>query len=161
SFSAREAALESANDPNEKPVIRTPDYRLRVFVSSTLRELAEERNAAREAILALRLGPVMFEAGARAHPSPGLYRAYLTQSHIFLGIYWKSYGWVAPGETISGLEDEFIQSAAFPRLIYIKEPRAERDPGLKKMLERLTAEGAVSYKYFSSPAELRELVEND
>ena len=37
--------------PNPKrPVIRTPDQRLRVFVSSTLQELAEERAAAREAI---------------------------------------------------------------------------------------------------------------
>jgi len=32
-------------------VIRTPDYHLRVFVSSTLKELAEERKAVRWAIL--------------------------------------------------------------------------------------------------------------
>ncbi|HJW76647.1 MAG TPA: DUF4062 domain-containing protein [Thermoleophilia bacterium] len=50
-------------------VIRTPDYRLRVFVSSTLKELAEERDAVRQAILRLRLGPVMFEPGARSHPA--------------------------------------------------------------------------------------------
>ena len=31
----------------DRPVIRTPDQRLRVFVSSTLRELADERRAAR------------------------------------------------------------------------------------------------------------------
>ena len=48
--------------------IRTPDQRLRVFVSSTLEELAAERAAARAAIEQLRLAPVMFEAGARAHP---------------------------------------------------------------------------------------------
>ena len=40
-------------------VIRTPDQRLRVFVSSTLQELIEERVGAREAITALRLSPVM------------------------------------------------------------------------------------------------------
>jgi predicted ATPase len=126
-----------------------------------LKELAEERQAVREAIGSLRLVPVMFEAGARTHPSQELYRAYLEQSHIFLGIYWKSYGWVGPGATISGLEDEFNLSTTIPRLIYIKEPGAERDPGLKKMLARLTAEGSVSYKYFSSTLELRELVAND
>ncbi|NIV73233.1 MAG: DUF4062 domain-containing protein, partial [Calditrichae bacterium] len=48
-------------------VIRTPDQRLRVFVSSTLKELAEERRVAREAISRLRLAPVMFELGARPH----------------------------------------------------------------------------------------------
>ena len=31
-------------------IIRTPDQRLRVFVSSTLQELADERKAARQAI---------------------------------------------------------------------------------------------------------------
>jgi len=31
--------------------IRTPDQRVRVFVSSTLQELAEERSPAKEAVL--------------------------------------------------------------------------------------------------------------
>jgi len=87
-------------------VIRTPDQRLRVFVSSTLNELAHERGAARAAIEQLRLSPVMFELGARPHPPRDLYRAYLEQSHVFIGIYWQSYGWIAPGEVVSGLEDE-------------------------------------------------------
>ena len=66
-------------------VIRTPDQRLRVFVSSTLQEVADERKAARQAIEHLRLAPVMFELGARPHPPKDLYRAYLDQSDIFLG----------------------------------------------------------------------------
>ena len=86
--------------------IRTPDQRLRVFVSSTLKELAAERAAARAAIEQLRLAPVMFESGARVHPPQAVYRAYLGQSDIFIGIYWQRYGWVGPGMTISGLEDE-------------------------------------------------------
>jgi hypothetical protein len=45
-------------------VIRTPDQRLRVFVSSTPGELAAERRAVARAISALRLTPVMFEAGS-------------------------------------------------------------------------------------------------
>ncbi|MEO8665793.1 MAG: DUF4062 domain-containing protein [Ignavibacteria bacterium] len=66
--------------------IRTPDQRLRVFVSSTLKELAGERLAARAAIDQLRLIPVMFELGARPHPPKDLYQAYLEQSNIFIGI---------------------------------------------------------------------------
>src|SRR6186997_3495805 len=88
-------------------VIRTPDQRLRVFVSSTLRELAPERRAVRAAIEQLNLAPVMFELGARPHPPRDLYRAYLAQSDVFVGIYADSYGWVAPGEEVSGLEDEY------------------------------------------------------
>lgn len=154
--------MENKADQKDKSVvIRTPDHRLRVFVSSTLKELAEEREAAREAILHLRLVPVMFESGARSHSSQELYRAYLSQSHLFVGIYWKSYGWVPPGGQISGLEDEFILSAKTPRLIYIKDPRAEREPGLKNMLARIKSEDLTSYKYFTTAAELREVIEND
>ena len=57
--------------------IVTPDQRLRVFVSSTLTELAEERKAVRDAITRLRLTPVMFELGARPYPPRDLYRSYL------------------------------------------------------------------------------------
>jgi Domain of unknown function (DUF4062) len=88
-----------------------------VFVSSTLAELAEERAAVHEAIGRLQLTPVMFELGARPHPPRNLYRAYLEQSHIFVGIYWQRYGWVAPGETVSGLEDEYLLSDGMPRLL--------------------------------------------
>src|SRR4029453_3389025 len=120
--------VEDRNTQKDKSVIRTPDYRLRVFISSTLKELAEEREATRQAVINLRLMPVMFESGARAHPSHELYRSYLSQSHIFIGIYWQSYGWVSEGEQISGLEDELLLSSEIPRLIYIKDPKAEREP---------------------------------
>src|SRR4029453_7018052 len=82
--------------------IRTPDQRLRVFGSSTLAELAEGRAAAARAISALRLPPVLFELGARPHPPRELYRAYLAQSDIFIGVYWQGYGWVGPEIDISG-----------------------------------------------------------
>jgi Domain of unknown function (DUF4062) len=58
-------------------MIRTPDQRVRVFVSSTLQELAGERQAVTAAITQLRLTPVLFELGARPYPPRDLYRAYL------------------------------------------------------------------------------------
>src|SRR5512139_3585080 len=142
-------------------VIRTPDQRLRVFVSSTLQEVADERRAAREAIEHLRLAPVMFELGARPHPPKELYRAYLDQSHIFVGIYWQKYGWIAPDMDISGLEDEYNLSGAKPKLIYIKTPAPEREPRLKELLDRIRDSGTASYKPFTSADELRGLIEND
>src|SRR4051794_38876140 len=86
--------------------IRTPDQRLRVFVSSTLEELAGERAAVARAVSSLRLTPVLFELGARPHPPREVYRAYLAQCDIFIGLYWQRYGWVGPGMDVSGLEDE-------------------------------------------------------
>jgi hypothetical protein len=62
-------------------LIRTPDQRLRVFVSSTLKELREERKAAREAISRLRLTPVLFEQGARAPTRRAIYTG-LTWSRV-------------------------------------------------------------------------------
>src|SRR2546422_3546966 len=59
-----DAESRPAEAPGTTPVIRTPDQRVRVFVSSTLDELAPERAAAREAITQLRLTPVLFELGA-------------------------------------------------------------------------------------------------
>ena len=148
-----------AND--EGSAIRTPDQRLRVFVSSTLEELAGERGAARSAIEQLRLAPVMFESGARAHPPQEVYRAYLEQSDIFVGIYWQRYGWVGPGMTISGLEDELRLAAGMPRLLYVKVPAPGIEPGLSRMLEAIRAEGTTAYKRFTDARELQELIASD
>jgi predicted ATPase len=142
-------------------VIRTPDQRVRVFVSSTLSELAAERQAVRDAVGRLRLVPVMFELGARPHPPRNVYRDYLAQSQVFVGIYWQSYGWVAPGEQISGLEDEYELSAGLPRLIYVKTPAPDREPRLAALLARIQDEGGVSYQHFADPAGLQQLVEDD
>jgi predicted ATPase len=141
--------------------IRTPDQRLRVFVSSTLQELAAERQAVRDAVTRLRLVPVMFELGARPHPPRQVYRSYLAQSQVFVGVYWQSYGWVAPGEQVSGLEDEYLLSAELPRLIYVKSPAPERESRLAEMLTRIRDDGDVSYQHFSAAAELQRLVEDD
>src|SRR4029077_19528290 len=74
----------------EAGLIRTPDQRVRVFVSSALQELAAERRAVRDAIPGLRGVPLMCELGARPHPPRTVYRAYLAQSQVFVGIYWQS-----------------------------------------------------------------------
>jgi predicted ATPase len=142
-------------------VIRTPDQRLRVFVSSTLEELAEERRAVSRAISALRLVPVMFELGARPHPPQEVYRSYLAQSDVFIGLYWQRYGWVGPGMKVSGLEEEFDLSRELPRLLYVKAPAPSREPGLAELLDRIREEATASYRTFGTPAELARLVRDD
>src|SRR5499433_477090 len=143
------------------PSIRTPDQRLRVFVSSTLGDLAPERRAARDAIAELHLTPVFFEAGARPYPARDVYRAYLAQSDIFVGIYWQSYGALVPTMSISGLEDEYQLSSGKPRLIYIKQPAPERNGRLQALLDGIRQEDVTKYQKFSTAAELQDQVAED
>jgi predicted ATPase len=141
--------------------ITTPDRRLRVFVSSTLEELAAERSAVRAAITRLRLTPVMFELGSRAHPPRELYRAYLEQSDVFVGIYGERYGWIAPDMPISGLEDEFELSAGKPRLLYVRRTAPDREPRLDDLIVRIQAESGSSTTPYDDPGELAERVADD
>ena len=141
--------------------ILTPDQRLRVFLSSTLTELADEREVLRTVIERLRLRPVLFELGARPYAPRALYRSYLEQSHIFVGLYWQRYGWVAPDMEVSGLEDEFRLSAAVPRLLYIKEPAPDREERLTALLDEMTRLPDTTPRRFTSTEQLAEMVADD
>jgi predicted ATPase/class 3 adenylate cyclase len=142
-------------------VILTPDQRIRVFISSTLDELASERVAARRAIQRLRLVPVWYESGARPHPPRSMYRAYLEQSQVFVGIYWQRYGWVGPGMDISGLEDEYRLAAGKPMLLYLKRPAPDQEPRLTALIDSIRAAGSMSYRTFATPRELERLLVDD
>ena len=144
-----------------EPVILTPDQRVRVFISSTLQELAEERAAARRAVHRLHLAPVWYESGARPHPPRSMYRAYLEQSQVFVGIYWQRYGWIAPGMDISGLEDEYRLAAGLPKLLYLKRPAPDQEPRMKTFIDSIRDAGAVSYRVFATPRELERLLADD
>src|SRR5262249_12041674 len=115
--------------------ILTPGQRVRGFISSALGELAGGGAAARRAIRRLHVVPVGYESGARPHPPRSMYRAYLEQSQVFVGIYWQRYGWVAPGMEISGLEDEYRLAAGKPMLLYLKRPAPGQEPRLKTFIE--------------------------
>jgi hypothetical protein len=97
------------------------------------------------------MAPVMFELGARPHPAQSVYRAYLAQSDVFVGIYWQRYGWVRPGMTISGLEDELQLAGDTPRLLYFKVPAADMDAGLARMLDEFMAGGRSAFKTSPMP----------
>jgi uncharacterized protein DUF4062 len=142
-------------------MILTPDQRVRVFISSTLGELADERVATRRAIQRLHLVPVWYESGARPHPPRSMYRAYLNQSQVFVGIYWQRYGWVAPGMEISGLEDEYRLAAGKLMLLYLKRPAPDIEPRLAAMIDSIREAGTVSYRTFTTPRELERLLADD
>src|ERR1700759_4245229 len=155
-------ASPGTDSPGERArVILTPDQRVRVFISSTLEELAAERVAARRAIQRLHLVPVWYESGARPHPPRSMYRAYLAQSQVFVGIYWQRYGWVAPGMDISGLEDEYRLAAGKPMLLYLKRPAPDQEPRLAALFDSIRAAGTMSYRTFATPRELERLLGDD
>src|SRR5246500_3277307 len=155
-------ASPGTESPGERArVILTPDQRVRVFISSTLEELAPERAAARRAIARLHLVPVWYESGARPHPPRSMYRAYLAQSQVFVGIYWQRYGWVAPGMDISGLEDEYRLAAGKPMLLYLKRPAPDQEPRLAALFDSIRAAGTMSYRTFATPKELERLLADD
>jgi predicted ATPase len=140
--------------------IRTPDQRLRVFISSTMNELVDERRAAGRAVERLHLTPVMFELGARPYPPRDLYLAYLRQSDVFVGIYGSQYGWIAPGQEHSGLEDEYLAAGDKPRLVYVRSPAPDRDPRLVELLKRVRQSG-VSYHTYRTARDLGRLISDD
>ena len=67
---------------------------------------------------------------------------------------------MAPGEEVSGLEDEYLLSGDKPKLIYMKAA-AERQPQLTAMLARVEADDQASYKPFDSADDLTELLADD
>lgn len=154
-------AGETRNSADAPARIATPDRRLRVFVSSTLEELAPERAAVRAAVRRLHLTPVMFDLGARAHPPRELYRAYLEQSDVFVGIYGERYGWIAPDMGISGLEDEYELSDGRPRLLYVRRNAPGREPRLEALITRMQADSGASTTPYEDPDDLAERVADD
>ena len=142
-------------------VTLTPGLRVRVFISSTLEELAAERAAARRAIRRLHLVPVCYETGVRPHPPRSMYRAGLAQSQVFVGIYWQRYGWVAPAMDISILEDEYRLAAGKPMLLYLRRPAPDQEPRLTAMIDDIRAADTVSYRTFATPRELERLLADD
>ena len=79
---------------------------------------------------------------------------------MFVGIYAESYGWVAPGMEISGLEDEYRLAADKPRLIYVKKT-TRREERLTSFLESVQAEDASAFQPFKDADELGSLVADD
>jgi len=125
-----------------------------------MKELAGARAAARAAIEQLRLTPVLFELGARPYPPRDLYLAYLRQSDVFIGIYGQQYGWIAPDQKVSGLEDEYLNAGGMPKLVYVQSAAPDRDPRLSAMLSGIQSDG-LSYRGFGTSDELGTLIADD
>lgn len=150
--------------PEGLPRSTVPD-RLRVFISSTIDECAAERAAARRAIVGLNFDPVQFEQeGARAEPPRDFYLRKLHDSHIVVGIYRSSYGWIdsEKGMTISGLDDEYREAHRLGKdfLVYVLKTAPSRDSRLNTMLEGMKSGPHVLY-FFEDGENLEERIRDD
>lgn len=135
--------------------------RIKVFISSTIRECAGDRREAARAVEALSQSTFAFEnEGSSPHQPRAVYLGALREADVVIGIYRKEYGWVAPDMTISGLEDEFALAAALgvPRFLYIHSDGENRDSRLSELLSKIND---VTYSKFTEPAELFERVRAD
>ncbi|HYO61179.1 MAG TPA: hypothetical protein VEU29_04720, partial [Actinomycetota bacterium] len=93
-------------------LIRTPDQRLRIYVSGDPARLPAERLAARQAVESLHLTPVTVDVeGATGRQ---VATAYLGQSNAFVGVY----GTETAGDSLQ--EFELSEAGSLPKLLYVQ-----------------------------------------
>jgi predicted ATPase len=138
-------------------VIRTPDQRLRVYVSGDPLRLHGERQSAREAVESLHLTPVTVDV--EGPPGRALSTAYLSQSNAFVGVYEARPGEPVPGGGPSLQECELDAARDLPKLLYV---RVDGSPAgaLPSYLAAAAREGAP-LKRFSDEAKLGDMIRDD
>ncbi|MEM8658389.1 MAG: DUF4062 domain-containing protein, partial [Pseudomonadota bacterium] len=134
--------------------------RLRVFVSSRMAELQEERLAIRAALDELNIDGWIFEsdAGAQSQSIQAAYKDQIDRADLYIGVFWRGYG----DYTI----DEFDHATTHgkDRLIYEKRTDLEgqRDPRLQGFLDKIGAvETGLTPRWFETVDELREGLKQD
>ena len=89
--------------------------------------------------------------GARAEAPRDFYLRKLQDSHIVIGIYRKSYGWIneAKEMTVSGLEDEFREAQRLEKdfLAYVLTSTPDRDARLEAMVGEMMDGPHVLYLF--------------
>ena len=130
--------------------------RLRVFVSSD-GSLADEREAAREAIESVGLIPVMYEDwGAIDKPMERAYLEQVRASDIYIGLFQRKYS--------KPTEDEFREAGniRIPRFIYLRQGKRKPEKNLAEFVRQISnpQEGLI-YKPYTSLRELREWIRNN
>jgi hypothetical protein len=130
---------------------------LRVFVSSKMQELADERQAIKAALDDMRVESFVFEADAGARPQT-IEETFLEEvegADLYIGVFWRGYG----RYTI----EEYDRATALGMDCLIYEKReavdGQRDRELAAFLERLgDVEAGLTVKWFHTPAQLADSV---
>ncbi len=128
------------------------DYgKYHVFISSSMAELAEEREVIKQVIQESGYQPFLYEhdAGARPCNHEETFVQELKTSHLYVGVFWNKYG----PYTIQ--EFELAKELGIPRLVFEKSSVPEaQDPKLQEFLNtynKVTRPDGVTIARFDSP----------
>ncbi len=92
---------------------------MKVFISSTYKDLIEHRKAAHDALEQLGLHAIWMEAfGARPEESTEACLKEVEESDLFVGIYAHRYGYIPDGKDTSITEQEFDHAQKSERPIF-------------------------------------------
>jgi Cdc6-like AAA superfamily ATPase len=139
--------------------------RLKIFLSSTVKDLSPEREIAARAIEELHLEAVRAETfGAHPGTPSDVCMEMVRNCDVFIGIYGGRYGFVPQGQSVSATELEFLEARRKGKdiLVYIKDA-VDREPLQVNFLKKADDfEGG----YFRRPAfrtitELEEWIKED
>ncbi len=148
----------------EQLKLPNPLNTFQVMISSTVKDLERERDAAEGAILAMRLSRFRAEKLGGVALSPReLTELMAKQCDILLLIIGERYGHIIEPEGISVVEFEYNVARAEPGkiLVYVKDVKRE-DKQLIKFLERVQKfnDGYVTWT-FTTPEKLAEQIPHD
>jgi formylglycine-generating enzyme required for sulfatase activity len=140
--------------------------KLKVFISSTMKDLRPERDAVQNVVSTFRFRTLRAETiGAQPRPPREVCLAMARECDIFIGIYAVRYGWTPPGDEASVTEIEFLEARRQGKdiLIYVKKVKKRRDQRLKEFLRRVEDfdKGYFRRPHFASPMELAEWLAED
>ena len=145
---------------------------MKVFISSTYKDLIEYRAAAIRAVEGTSYQAVKMEAfGARPDEPLDACLLEVKQSDLFIGIYALRYGFVPENSDISITEMEYIHAKKLRKPIYCFVLDQENQPWLNRWIEGEPGKSKFEafkrriqqdhvYEYFTTPDDLRARVAN-
>jgi hypothetical protein len=132
--------------------------KLKVFVSSTILELHDERIVLRNEFNIRGIDTFVFEfdAGARPNSAQQSFLSEVADSDLYIGIFWNQFS----GATIK--EFEHARAIGKPCFVYVKNFDVHRDPRLDAFLLHIGAPTTgITYRYFNNVLELVHFARRD
>ena len=138
--------------------------KIKIFISSVLKELINERLAVQEAITENGFLSRYFEVEMwegfppMAVPSREAYLEKLKECNIYIGLFGNEYG-IPEEDGLSPTEREYRRAKADGKyiLVFLKDKTdTERDDRLKKLLKEFKGHRGYSYKRFENYIELKD-----
>lgn len=153
-------------------MLSASDKKVKVFLSSTSKDLGEFRAAAADAIVRRGMTPIMMEHfPAVSRDAVEECKAKVEEADVFIGIYADRYGYRPRGQhqSITELEYHWAEDRLIDRLIFVfDKPKAtlpldhpiyqhaDHDPQMTKFRDYVGKQ--VIWKSFASPEELKDEV---